>query len=45
MQRIIVLEDVKGETVTIGFGSLATQFDEIAPEAQKVLETMEWTGK
>ncbi len=45
MQRIIVLEDVKGETVTVGFGTLATQFDEFAPQAQKVLETVEWTGK
>jgi hypothetical protein len=43
--RVIVLEDVKGETVTIGFGADAPQFDEIAPEAQKVLDTVEWTGE
>ena len=35
--RVIVLEDVEGETVTIGFVSPASEFDEFAPEAQKVL--------
>ena len=40
--RLIVLEDVKGETVTIGFVSPATEFDEFAPEAQKVIDTVEW---
>ena len=40
--RLIVLDDVKGETVTIGFGSPATEFDEFAPEAQKVIDTVEW---
>lgn len=43
LQRVIVLEDVKGKTVTINFGGQATRFDEIAPEAQKVLDTVEWT--
>ena len=42
--RLIVLEDVKGETVTIGFVSLATEFDEFAPKAQKVIDTVKWTG-
>jgi hypothetical protein len=42
--RVIVLEDVKGETVTIGVGSPANEFDEFAPEAQKVIDSMEWTG-
>src|SRR5918997_2276790 len=42
--RLIVLEDVKGETVTLGFRSPATEFDEFAPEAQKVIETVKWTG-
>jgi hypothetical protein len=42
--RLIVLEDVKGETVTIGFSSPATEFDEFAPEAQKVIDTVKWTG-
>src|SRR5215212_4692057 len=42
--RLIVLDDVKGETVTIGFVSRATEFDEFAPEAQKVIDTVEWGG-
>jgi hypothetical protein len=40
--RLIVLEDVKGETVTLGFSSPATEFDEFAPEAQKVIDTVKW---
>jgi hypothetical protein len=42
--RAIVLENVKGETVTIGIASKAGEFDEFAPEAQKVLETVKWSG-
>jgi hypothetical protein len=42
--RLIVLEEVKGETVTLGFVSPATEFDEFAPEAQKVIDTVEWEG-
>ena len=42
--RAIVLEDVKGETVTVGFGSPASEFDEFAPEAQKVIDTVKWSG-
>jgi hypothetical protein len=42
--RAIVLEDVKGETVTIGVGSPASEFDEFVPEAQKVLDTVKWGG-
>jgi hypothetical protein len=42
--RLFVLEDVKGKTVTIGFVSPATEFDEFAPEAQKVVDSVEWTG-
>src|SRR5918997_911383 len=41
---IIVLEDVKGETVTIDFESLKPDFDEFAPKAEKVLDTVEWRG-
>src|SRR3712207_4604508 len=41
---VIVLEDVEGETVTIGFVSPASEFDEHAPEAQKVLDSVEWRG-
>jgi hypothetical protein len=42
--RAIVLEDVEGETVTIGIGSQASEFDEFLPEAQKVLESVKWGG-
>ena len=42
--RAIILEDVRGETVTIGIGSKASEFDEFLPEAQKVLETVKWGG-
>ena len=42
--RLIVLEDVKGETVTLGFSSPATEFDEFAPEAQKVVDSVKWGG-
>jgi hypothetical protein len=40
----IVLEDVGGETVAIGFYSPASEFGELAPEGQKVLESVKWTG-
>ena len=42
--RAIVLENVKGETVTIGIGSKADEFDEFAPEARKVVESVKWGG-
>jgi hypothetical protein len=42
--RAIVLEDVNGETVTIGIASPANDFDEFAPEAQKVIDSVEWRG-
>lgn len=41
--RLIFL-DVDGETVTMGFGSSAGEFDEYAPEAQKVIDTVQWRG-
>jgi hypothetical protein len=40
----MVLEDIEGETVTIGFVSRASEFGEFAPEAQKVLDSVEWRG-
>ena len=43
-QRVIVLEDVRGETVTTVFASVATEFAEFAPEAQKVIDSVEWEG-
>ncbi len=42
--RAIVLGDVKGETVTIGIASKDSEFDEFAPEAQKVVESVKWRG-
>jgi hypothetical protein len=42
--RVIVLEDVEGETVTILFGGPAVDFEEFLPKAQKVLDTVEWEG-
>ena len=41
---VIVLEDVEGETVTIGFISPASEFGEFVPEAQKVIDTVKWRG-
>jgi hypothetical protein len=43
-ERVIILEDVQGETVTIDFGSPATEFDEFWPKAEKVLDSVEWKG-
>jgi hypothetical protein len=43
--RFIVLGNVQGDTVIVGFVSPSTtKFDEHAPEAQKVLDTVEWGG-
>ena len=42
--HLIVLEDVKGEAVSIGIFSPTSDFDEFAPKAQKVLDTVDWKG-
>jgi hypothetical protein len=42
--RVIVLEDLEGETVTIGLFSPASEFEEFVPEAQKVIDTVKWRG-
>ena len=42
--RFNVLEYVKGEQVSIVFGSPAAKFDESWPEADRVLKTVEWKG-
>ena len=42
--RHIVLEGVEGETVTMYFGSPKDEFDEFAPEAQKVVDSVTWGG-
>jgi hypothetical protein len=41
---VIDLEDLEGETVTIGFFSPASEFEEFVPEAQKVIDTVKWRG-
>ena len=40
----IVLEDVKGVPVVIYFTDLKDRFDEFAPVAEKVLQSVEWTS-
>ena len=43
--RFVVLEDVGGQTVVTGFVSpSSTEFDEHAPEAQKVSDAGRWRG-
>jgi hypothetical protein len=42
--RVTVLEDAKGETVIIDFGSPAAKFDEYWPEAERVVESVKWKG-
>jgi hypothetical protein len=43
-RRVIILEDFKGETVTIDFAAPVALFDEFAPEAKKVVDTVKWGG-
>jgi hypothetical protein len=43
-RKVIVLEDVKGSTVQIDFGSSVSDFDDFLPEAQKVVESVKWSG-
>jgi hypothetical protein len=40
--RVVVLEDVDGQTVVAGFGVLADRFDEEEPEMQEVMDSVEW---
>ena len=42
-ERVTFL-DVEGETVTISISSPAIVFDDFVPEAQKVLDSVEWRG-
>jgi ribosomal protein L14E/L6E/L27E len=42
--RFIVVDDIKGETVTIFVESSPQGFEEFMPKAQKVIETVEWKG-
>jgi hypothetical protein len=41
---VIVLEGVKGQTVTIYYSIPATEFNEFALEAQRVLDSVHWGG-
>jgi len=43
-RRVFVLEDVKGDTVVIWFAGPPDTFDEFAPEAQKVVDSVKWIG-
>src|SRR5215203_3209793 len=40
----IVLENVEGDTVTINYGGLAMDFDKVAPQAQKLVDSVKWGG-
>ena len=41
-QRLIVLQDVRGEPVTVVFARKASKFDKVWPEAQKVIDSVQW---
>jgi hypothetical protein len=43
-RKVFVLEDVKGDTVMIWFAAPPEVFDNFAPRAQKVVESVKWSG-
>src|SRR5215218_3963426 len=43
-RRVFVFEDVKGDTVMIWFAAPPDEFDELATEAQKVVDSVKWGG-
>jgi hypothetical protein len=43
-RKVIVLEDVKGDTVMIWFAGPPETFDKFAPRAQKVVDSVQWGG-
>ena len=43
-RKVFVLEDLKGDTVMIWFAAPPEVFDEFAPEAQKVVDSVKWSG-
>jgi hypothetical protein len=43
-RKVIVLEDVKGDTAVIWYAGPPDTFDEFAPEAQKVVDSVKWSG-
>ena len=40
--RFVILEDVKGETVTIAIDTTPKQFEKFLPKAQRILDSVEW---
>jgi hypothetical protein len=40
--RFVILEDVKGETVTIAIDTTPEQFEKFIPKAQRILDSVEW---
>jgi hypothetical protein len=44
LHLIVSKDELSGLTVTMGYASRSTNFDEFAPEAQKVIDTVEWGG-
>ena len=43
-RKVFVLEDVKGDTVMIWFAGPPETFDKFAPKAQKVVDSVKWSG-
>jgi hypothetical protein len=43
-RKVIVLEDVKGDTVVIWYAGPPDTFDKFAPRAQKVVDSVKWSG-
>ena len=44
VRRVTVLGDVKGDTVVIWFAGPPDTFDKFAPRAQKVVDSVKWSG-
>src|SRR5829696_811935 len=43
-RKVFVLEDVKGDTVVIWYAAPLDVFDKFAPKAQKVVDSVKWSG-
>jgi hypothetical protein len=43
-RRVIVFEDVKGDTVVIWYAGPPDTFEKFAPRAQKVVDSVKWSG-
>ena len=44
LHLIVTKDELSGLTVAMGYASRSTNFEEFAPEAQKVLDSVEWRG-